>query len=215
MSALHSLSPEIQKWIWDQGWRELRPIQKQAMTAILQDQQDLILAANTSGGKTEAVFLPCLSALQAKQSSDPQTEGFQLLYLSPLKSLINDQFQRLETLSSCVSIPVTPWHGDVAQSKKQRRWQKPDGILLMTPESLESLLLRRSHEIPSVFAALDYIVIDELHAFIGNERGIHLMSLLSRLEMLLQRPIRRIGLSATLGDMNIAAKALRRGGGIA
>lgn len=212
MSAIKALSPEIQKWVWDKGWRDLRPIQIQAITAILQQKQDLVLAASTSGGKTEAVFLPCLSALQAKQTSENRAEGFQLLYLSPLKSLINDQFQRLETLSEAVSIPVTPWHGDVAQSKKQRRWQKPDGILLMTPESLESLLLRKSHEIPAVFAALDYIVIDELHAFIGSERGIHLMSLLSRLEMLLQRPVRRIGLSATLGDMKIAAKALRRGG---
>ena len=123
------------------------------------------------------------------------------MYVSPLKALINDQFRRLEELCGQLEIPVHPWHGDVPASKKAAVRKNPDGILLITPESLEAQFVLRGQEIPHLFGRLDSVVIDELHVLLNNERGIHLRSLLNRIEIATKRSIRRVGLSATLGDM--------------
>ena len=200
------LHPAAQKWVYKQGWRDLRAIQKSAIKPILSGKTDVVISAPTAGGKTEAVFLPACSATAG------ETDGFGILYISPLKALINDQYRRLESLCEMLDMKVTPWHGDSPQSKKKAARQYPEGILLITPESLEARLILDAGWVRAAFESLKYIVIDEYHAFLGFERGHHLQSLLTRLEHLLQRqrtPIPRLALSATLGDMKSVQHSLR------
>ncbi len=200
------LHPAVQRWVYKQGWRELRAIQKEAIRPILSGKSDVVISAPTAGGKTEAVFLPACSAIAGEM------EGFGVLYISPLKALINDQYRRLESLCEMLDMKVTPWHGDSPQAKKKDARRTPEGILLITPESLESLFIRQSGWVQAAFESLKYVVIDEYHAFVGFERGHHLQSLLTRLEHLLGRqqvPIPRVALSATLGDMDGVLSFLR------
>lgn len=199
------LDPRIQRWIWESGWTELRDAQERAITPILAGDRDVIIAASTASGKTEAAFLPILTRV-----AEPGEEMKLVLYISPLKALINDQWQRLELLCESLEIPVTPWHGDVAASRKGKFQKRPGGCLLITPESLEAMLMRQGHGVTALLAGLCYIVIDELHSFMGSERGKQLQSQLTRIERLLQRRVCRIGLSATLGDMNGAKEFLRQ-----
>ena len=205
-SAFDKLARPVQKWIRQQGWRELRDIQTRSIRAICNSEADLIVAASTAGGKTEAAFLPLISqVLDAPEEGG----GFDLLYIGPLKALITDQAERLEDICQEVELPVFPWHGDVSQSIKTRALKAPKGILLITPESLEALFIRRGLEIPRLFGATRAVVIDELHTVLDSERGVQLRSLLTRLELAIKRPIRRVGLSATLGDMDLARSYLR------
>ncbi len=139
--------------------------------------------------------------------------GVRVLYLAPLKALINDQHDRLSALRERLDIPVHRWHGDVPGSKKSAVLKRPGGILLITPESLEALFVTRGPAVAGLLAGLEYVVVDELHAFLGTERGAQLRSLLHRTELALRRRVPRIGLSATLGDMGLAATALRPGRG--
>lgn len=204
--AFDKLARPVQKWIRQQGWRELRDVQAQSIRAIFDSDADLIVAASTAGGKTEAAFLPLISqALDEPVGSS----GFDLLYVGPLKALITDQAMRLEAICREAELAVFPWHGDVSQSIKARALKAPKGVLLITPESLEALFIRRGVEIARLFAATRAVVIDELHTVLDSERGIQLRSLLTRLEIATKRPIRRIGLSATLGDMDLAKSYLR------
>lgn len=200
------LARPVQKWVRHQGWRELRDIQARAINYILDQEGDLIVAASTAGGKTEAAFLPLISQILDAPSD---LGGFDLLYIGPLKALITDQAGRLEDICRDVELPVVPWHGDIPQSVKSRALKTPRGILLITPESLEALFLRRGLEIPRLFGATRAVVIDELHSVLDSERGIQMRSLLNRLELAVKHPIRRIGLSATLGDMDLARAYLR------
>lgn len=200
------LDTRVQKWIFKKGWPDLREIQKRAVKPILSGNTDVLISASTAAGKTEAFFLPACSAIA------DQKHGFGILYVSPLKALINDQYRRLESLCDMMDMEVTPWHGDSPLSKKNKARKAPSGILLITPESLESLLIRDSGWIKNAFSSLRYIVIDEFHAFIGSERGHHLLSLLNRVEHLLGRysnPIPRIALSATLGELEKVPLSLR------
>lgn len=203
--SFEQLHPKVQKWIWDKGWTELRDIQEQAIQALLGEPQDVILAASTASGKTEAAFIP----LSSRLAEHPEAPGIRLLYISPLKALINDQFMRLTDLFEVLTIPVHRWHGDVSQHHKKRLLKQPAGILLITPESLEALFMLHGQSLWAVFGCLEAVVIDELHAFIGSERGCQLQSLLGRLDVILKRPVPRIGLSATLGDMQMAAEFMR------
>ncbi len=200
-SRLHS---GVQKWIWDKGWTVLHPIQEKAAKPILGGGKDVIIAAATAGGKTEAAFLPITSRIAEKPAG-----SIRCLCVSPLKALIDDQYDRLEQLCGCSEVPVHRWHGDVSSTKKQKLLKNPSGILIITPESLEALFVLRGPRIPKIFSSLDFVVIDELHAFVGRERGRQLQSLLHRIELTVRRTIPRIGLSATLGDMNLAAEYLR------
>jgi ATP-dependent helicase Lhr and Lhr-like helicase len=209
-SAFSQLHPDLQRWIWDQKWGELRPAQAQAIPLILEGQRDVIISAATASGKTEAAFLPMLSALADHRATSP---GVEILYVSPLKALINDQFDRLSALAGAVDVAVHRWHGDVAGDKKADVLRKPTGILLITPESLEALFVLRGSQISTLFGALRYIVVDELHSFIGTERGAQLQSQLHRLELAIRRRIPRVALSATLGDMSSAAEHLRPAAG--
>lgn len=200
------LDIRVQRWIFQQGWSGLREIQSLAIEPILSAKTDVLISASTAAGKTEAFFLPAISAIAEQQ------EGVGILYISPLKALINDQDRRLESLSDLLDMPVTPWHGDSPQSKKNKLKTSPAGIVLITPESLESLLIRDAGWVKSAFSHLKYVVIDEFHAFLGSERGHHLLSLLHRLEHLLGRlksPIPRVALSATLGEIEKVPLALR------
>lgn len=205
-NAFTCLNPHVQKWVYQQGWTDLRDIQQQAIAPILAANCDLIISASTAAGKTEAAFLPACSAIADVQ------ESFGVLYISPLKALINDQYRRLEGLCDALKMPVTPWHGDSSQAMKKRARQNPQGVLLITPESLEALLIRQAGWVKAAFSDLRYIIIDEYHAFVGFERGCHLQSLMHRLEHVLERqqqPIPRVALSATLGDMDSVIHYLR------
>ena len=197
--AFGKLHPKIQEAIWQQRWDELRELQVRAIEAICDTDQHVILAAQTASGKTEAAFLPILSDLAA---NPPDSVG--VLYISPLKALINDQFLRLQNLCDLADIPVHRWHGDVSGTEKQRLRAKPSGILLITPESLESQFVNFDRHLHRIYSGLRYVVIDELHAFLGDVRGIHLRSLLARLEVAAGVQPRRIGLSATIGDFTLA-----------
>jgi ATP-dependent Lhr-like helicase len=206
-SSFELLDERIRRWIWAEGWSELREAQERAIPAIVTGDHDVIVAAATAAGKTEAAMLPVLTNLLY----DEGAEGL-VLYVSPLKALINDQFGRLEPLCELLDIPVWPWHGDITASSKTRFLKCPRGVLLITPESLEAMLCNRGFSAPKIFAKLRYIIIDELHAFIGSERGKQLQSLMHRIELAAGSKKARIGLSATLGDMSLAAEFLRPGG---
>ncbi len=199
------LADPVQRWIWRKGWDTLRDIQERAIPHLIRGESDVIVAASTASGKTEAAFLPLISRIHEA----PKGKGFDLVYVGPLRALINDQFGRLDDLCETLEMPVHPWHGDIGQSVKARARKNPGGILLITPESLEAMFVLRGAEVPSMFAYTHAIVIDELHALLDSERGIHLRSLLTRLELSVGRRIRRVGLSATLGDMRLVNAYLR------
>lgn len=203
-SSFEKLHQGVKRWIWNQKWTSLRDIQEEAIEPVLKADCDIVISASTAAGKTEAAFLPACSRI-VEQSLD----GIGILYISPLKALINDQFRRLQSLCDILDISVTPWHGDVLRSVKTKQQKKPNGILLITPESLESLLLNQGSWCLKAFRSLCYIIVDEFHAFLGTERGCQLQSLMHRLEFLLQRTIPRIALSATLGDMQQVSDSLR------
>ena len=206
-TSFHLLDERIQRFIWAEGWESLRDAQEAAIPLIVKGDRDVIVAAATAAGKTEAAFLPALTHLL--QSTPPGL----IVYISPLKALINDQFGRLDRLCEELDIPVWPWHGDVSATTKTRFLAKRQGILLITPESLEALLCNRGTSVGAAFAQLKFFVVDELHAFIGAERGKQLQSLMHRIEQVIGRTVPRIGLSATLGDMSLAADFLRPGKG--
>lgn len=201
------LAEPVRRWIWHKGWNSLRDIQERTIPVLLDSDRDVIIAAATAGGKTEAAFLPLISRIL--EHPHPGEGGFDLVYVGPLRALINDQFERLEDLCGRTELPVYPWHGDISHGLKTRARKNPRGVLLITPESLEALFVLRGLEIPSLFMSARAIVIDELHALLDTERGIHLRSLLTRLELAVGRRVRRIGLSATLGEMTLAREYLR------
>ncbi len=205
-AGFRRLHEQVQRWVWDQGWTDLRDIQERAIDPIFDGARDVIIAAATAGGKTEAAFLPICSRVV----EDP-AGSVRALYVSPLKALINDQFDRLDRLCERLEIPVHRWHGDVSSSHKRQVLSDPAGILLITPESLEALFVLRGTAVSRLLGRLDFVVVDELHSFIGAERGKQLQSLLSRVELVLRRRVPRIALSATLGDMELAAEFLRPG----
>jgi ATP-dependent Lhr-like helicase len=202
--AYDRLHPHIRRWIREQRWSELRDIQAQATAAILGGGNDVLIAAATAAGKTEAAFLPILTKI-----ADRANPGLSVLYVSPLKALINDQFRRLDLLCERLEIPVVRWHGDAPQSAKSKMMRNPSGIALITPESIEAMFVRRPADAKRLLSKLDFIVVDELHAFMLGPRGLHLASLLKRIDSWSQKPARRIGLSATIGDLVQAAAWLR------
>jgi ATP-dependent Lhr-like helicase len=205
-NVYQKLDIRVQKWVFKQGWPSLREIQDLSIDPIMSGNTDVLISASTAAGKTEAFFLPACSVIA------DQDEGVGILYISPLKALINDQNRRLESLADILEMQVTPWHGDSNIAKKKKLRKNPSGIILITPESLESMLIRDANWVRGAFSNLKYIVIDEFHAFIGSERGHQLLSLLSRLEHLLGRlenPIPRVALSATLGELETVPLSLR------
>ena len=199
------LHPGVQEAIWKMGWKVLKPIQGQSIHTICETEKHLVICAPTAGGKTEAAFLPIISKLAA----NPQP-SVQAIYVGPLKALINDQFRRLEELCTELEIPVHRWHGDVPANQKKALREKPSGILLITPESLESNFINYGVQVSRVYRHLSFVVIDELHSFFGNERGVHLQSLLSRLQNTAGVAPRLVGLSARSPTRNWRELSLRR-----
>ena len=164
----------IKEYIYRHEWTRFREVQLAAARVLFESDDNLLLSSSTASGKTEAVFFPILSELCA--AKEPPV-GVSVLYIAPLKSLINDQFGRMEELLDASGIPVFHWHGDVGASHKTKLLKDPKGILQITPESLESMLMNRSNDIPRIFAGLKYVVLDEIHTAIltpppnGSERG--------------------------------------------
>lgn len=204
--AFARLAPFIQEYMYRKQWSELREAQVEACRVLLDTPNHLLIASGTASGKTEAAFFPALTELFEQPSS-----SVGILYIGPLKALINDQFERIKELLREGEVPVWHWHGDVAQSEKTKLMQHPCGVLQITPESLEGLLMNRPNAIPALFHDLRYIMIDEVHAFMGADRGIQVQSQLSRLERMASCKPRRIGLSATLSDYDTAAHWLSGG----
>ena len=208
MSIFDKLAPFIQDYIYRNGWEELRGIQVAACDIIFNTDSNLLIATPTASGKTEAAFLPVITKLYETPSL-----SVGVLYIAPLKALINDQFARIEELLEEAYIPVTKWHGDVSANMKNRLLKNPSGILQTTPESLEAMIMKRKEQAVKLFSDLRFIIIDEVHNFLGEERGTQLISLLERLAKLTGNNPRRIGLSATLGDIRGAEKWLSSGTG--
>ncbi|MGF1676213.1 MAG: DEAD/DEAH box helicase [Rivularia sp. (in: cyanobacteria)] len=204
--AYNRLAPFIQEYIYHHNWTELRPIQTAACEIIFETDAHLLIAAATASGKTEAAFLPVLTHLYEKPAN---TIG--AIYIGPIKALINDQFERLNDLLKEADIPVYHWHGDVSQTRKKQLLKTPSGILQITPESLESLLINKHQELTRLFGDVRFVVIDEIHAFMGTERGYQILCQLERLANLTNNQPRRIGLSATLGDYSLAENWLSSG----
>lgn len=200
------LAPFIQEYIYTHGWTDLRPVQLEACRVLFDTDAHLLLATGTASGKTEAAFLPILTLLYEEPA---RTIG--ALYIGPTKALINDQFFRLEGLLQEADLPVWHWHGDVSQSHKKKLLKQPYGVLQITPESLESLLINRPTELVNLLGDLRFIVIDEVHVFMGSDRGRQILCQLKRLERFIASPARRVGLSATLGDPTLAEAWLKSG----
>ena len=194
------LSEPIRRYIRDKRWEQLRPIQSAAIEKILSTEENYILASRTASGKTEAAFLPILSKVNFQDS------GVQVLYISPLIALINDQFYRVEELCKYLDVVVTKWHGEAKKSDKDHLLKRPEGIVLITPESLEAMFVNKPYNVKTLFSNLKFVVIDEIHSFIGSDRGIQLKSILSRLQRVNNSKFRIIGLSATIGDYTEAKR---------
>lgn len=208
MNVYDRYAPFIQDYIYRSGWQTLRGVQNAAGEAIFNTQENVLLTASTASGKTEAAFFPILTLLEEEPS-----RSVGVLYIAPLKALINDQFGRLNELCEEAGIPVYRWHGDVPQTRKRRLLRKPEGILQITPESLESLMIKKHMEIPSLFGDLRFIVIDEIHSLLRGDRGMQTFCLIERLCRLANCSPRRIGLSATIGNPEAAGVFLAAGSG--
>ena len=208
MNVFERYASFIQDFIYRNGWETLRGVQVAAGEAIFGTDCNVLLSASTAAGKTEAAFFPILTLF----SEDPPT-SVGAIYIGPLKALINDQFSRLNELCADAEIPVWHWHGDVAQSHKEKLLKHPSGILQITPESLEALLLHKHAYIPKLFGDLRFIVIDEVHSLLRGDRGGQTLCLIERLSRMAGVNPRRIGLSATIGDPEGTGKYLAAGTG--
>ena len=208
MNVFDRYAPFIQDYIYRSGWAALRGVQNAAGEAIFGTRDNVLLTASTASGKTEAAFFPILTLMD---EDPPKSVG--ALYIAPLKALINDQFGRLTELCEEAGIPVTRWHGDVPQSQKRKLLRKPAGILQITPESLESLMINKHMEIPSLFSDLRFIVIDEIHSLLRGDRGMQTFCLIERLCKTAGCSPRRVGLSATIGEPEAAGRFLAAGSG--
>ena len=195
MSNFELLEPNIQNGIIKKlGWKSLTSVQEKTIPEIIEG-KNLIVLAPTAGGKTEAAFLPILSEVAKKELSPVS-----VLYVSPIKALLNNQEERLRELSSFIYGDVFKWHGDVEKGDKTKFLKNKAQILMITPESLEVILMSKSSDKTELFSDLHYIVIDEIHSFAESERGVHLMALLERIQKYSNYDIQRIGLSATVGN---------------
>jgi ATP-dependent helicase Lhr and Lhr-like helicase len=204
-NAFQRLAPFVQEFVYRQDWKELRSLQVLAIDALFDSEDDVLITTGTASGKTEAAFLPILSMI-----SEEPTGSIRALYIGPLKALINDQFRRLEILCEKGDIPIHRWHGDVGASQKSDLVEHPGGVLQITPESIESLFINKTNHLRRLFGGLRFIVVDEVHSFLEADRGVQLRSQLQRIEQYAaatSRP-RRIGLSATVGDSQMARQWL-------
>ncbi len=208
MNVFNRYAPFIQDFIYQNNWEALRAIQVAAGDAVFNTDDNILLSASTASGKTEAAFFPILTLF-----TEDMPKSIGAIYIGPLKALINDQFMRLNDLCREADIPVWHWHGDVAQSHKNKLLKNPSGILQITPESLEALLLHKHAYITRMFFDLRFIVIDEVHSLMRGDRGGQTLCLIERLSKLAGVNPRRIGLSATIGDLESTGIFLSSGTG--
>ena len=208
MQVFDRYAPFVQEYIYRNRWENLRAIQVAAGEAIFNTDDNVLLTASTASGKTEAAFFPIITLFSEDM---PRSVG--CIYIGPLKALINDQFSRLNDLCAEADISVWHWHGDVAQSHKSKLMKHPSGILQITPESLEAMLLHKHAAIPKLFGDLRFVVIDEVHSLLRGDRGGQTLCLIERLSRLAGVNPRRIGLSATIGDPEKTGEFLSLGTG--
>lgn len=208
MRAFDRYAPFVQEYIYQNHWENLRSIQVAAADAIFNTDENVLLTASTASGKTEAAFFPIITLF-----SEDMPSSVGCIYIGPLKALINDQFSRLNDLCAEADIPVWHWHGDVAQSHKAKLMRHPSGILQITPESLEALLLHKHAAIAKLFSDLRFVVIDEVHSLLRGDRGGQTLCLIERLSRIAGVNPRRIGLSATIGDPEGTGEFLSLGTG--
>lgn len=208
MRAFDRYAPFVQEYIYQNHWENLRSIQVAAADAIFNTDENVLLTASTASGKTEAAFFPIITLF-----SEDMPSSVGCIYIGPLKALINDQFSRLNDLCAEADIPVWHWHGDVAQSHKAKLMRHPSGILQITPESLEALLLHKHAAIAKLFGDLRFVVIDEVHSLLRGDRGGQTLCLIERLSRIAGVNPRRIGLSATIGDPEETGEFLSLGTG--
>ncbi len=176
------------------GWKDLREVQERSIDAIL-DGDNCVILAPTAGGKTEASFFPLLSAM-----SEEDWRPVSVLYLSPIRALLNNQEPRIQEYAGLLGRRAFKWHGDTTQSARKTFLADPTDFLLITPESLEAMLMSTRTPAAALFAGLRAVIIDEVHAFADDDRGAHLVSLLERICRYAGRDVQRIGLSATVGN---------------
>lgn len=192
MGSFKLLRREIRRYIYDEGWEALRGIQEASIKRVHETENNLILAAPTASGKTEAAFLPAINSIADWNS------GLKIVYISPLIALINDQFKRILELCDYIDVPVTSWHGEASRARKNELLKEPRGILLITPESIEAMLSLRPGEAKGLFRGTEWIIVDEIHSFLENNRGVQLRSLIERIKAYMEKDPRFIGMSATL-----------------
>lgn len=190
------LNRDLRFYIHEKGWPSLTKIQNASIKAFYTTNNNLILSAPTASGKTEACFLPAISKVSSWD------KGIKILYISPLIALINDQFKRISDMCLDMYIPITSWHGEAGQSKKDKIIENPRGIVLITPESIEAMLVNKSELAKTFFLDVEYIIVDEIHSFLFGNRGLQLKSLLERILRYTYNVPRMIGLSATIGEDN-------------
>ena len=195
MTAFERLHPALQHHIVNSlGWSDLREVQSLSIDAFLTG-ANLVILAPTAGGKTESAFFPVISQMLTEGWN-----GLSVLYVSPIRALLNNQEQRLQKYFSLVGRRAACWHGDTTQGERRRILADWPDCLLTTPESLEAILVSTKIDHREFFKNVQAIVIDELHAFAGDDRGWHLLSVFSRIHRLAGRDLQRIGLSATVGN---------------
>ncbi len=195
MSAFDRLHPALQHHIVNSlGWPALRSLQEATIDPLLRGEHAILLAP-TAGGKTEAATFPVFSRMLSEN-----WQGLSVLYICPIKALLNNLEFRLSHYAGLLGRSVALWHGDISPSRKARIVAEPPDILLTTPESIEVMLVSRRTDHQQLFSNLQCVIIDEVHAFAGDDRGWHLMYLLERLSHIAGRELQRLGLSATVGN---------------
>lgn len=203
-SAFARFPPRLQEAIVSRlGWTTLRPVQELASHALL-DGHNAVILAPTAGGKTEASMFPMLAMLMEREP-----EGVGLIYIAPIKALLNNQAERLELYTEMVGLRRFLWHGDIKDAHKRAFIKEPTAVLMTTPESLEVMLLSNRVPHAKLFGDLRGVVIDEVHALAGTDRGTHLISVLERIAGYTPNDIQRVGLSATVGNPNDILKWLQ------
>lgn len=190
------LSRDMREFIYKKGWPSLTKIQDAAIRQMYKSENNLILAAPTASGKTEAAFLPAISKAEDIKNK------LKILYISPLIALINDQFERITDMCKDLDIRVTSWHSEASVSRKDKLVKNPSGILLITPESLEAMVVSDKNRAEVLLKDIEFIIVDEIHGFLDTNRGLQLKSLLVRIQSYIEKNPRMLGLSATIGEKN-------------
>lgn len=198
MNAFDKLHPSLQHHIVNSlGWPGLRPLQQATIEPVLGGEHAILLAP-TAGGKTEAASFPVFSRMLSEN-----WQGLSVLYICPIKALLNNLEQRLSYYGSLLGRSVALWHGDISAARKSKIIASPPDILLTTPESLEVMLDSARIDHRELFSNIHTVIIDEVHAFAGDDRGWHLLSVLERISVIANREIQRLGLSATVGNPEV------------